>query len=80
MSLPAEWHGGVYPPGTPRPRTEAERATCSGCGESRAVSVTYELGSAWVEPEESPCCGAEWDDDSFEPDEPDPDALHEVDR
>lgn len=53
------WH---YPPGTTGSSDEDE-ATCADCGQVHPVRVISELGTSWIEPEETPCCGADWKDE-----------------
>jgi hypothetical protein len=52
--------GWDYPPGTPPASVYADEMECAECGESRSVRIVTELGATWIEPEETPCCGAEW--------------------
>lgn len=61
--LPPEWHGGVYPPGTPRPTSEAMDVTCPSCKADVGVTRTTELGTTYIDPEECPACGEPWPDD-----------------
>lgn len=51
--------GWNYPPGC-RTDTWTEELACADCGVVRTVKVVSELGASWYEPEETPCCGADW--------------------
>ena len=57
------WH---YPPGTPGPRSESQYGICSECEKQHPVQIITDLGTSEAIPEESPCCGAEWEDDGWE--------------
>jgi predicted RNA-binding Zn-ribbon protein involved in translation (DUF1610 family) len=76
--MPREWHGGVYPPGTPRPYSTAVLLTCPECGEVTRATEHHELGAVDLSPEECPKCGEPWPNDiESEPDEPDPDEARD---
>jgi hypothetical protein len=64
------------PPGADRVTTMPGHLVCSACGEAREVSLIQELGQTYAEPEESPCCGAEWSEEDFEPEDPE-EHLHD---
>lgn len=79
--LPPGWHGGVYPHGTPPPRSDWIVLVCNGCGSHVKATRYSELGTSDVEPEECPDCGRPWDgDEEWEHDEPDPDAGRDLYR